>query len=266
VTTARPRKRFGQHFLEPAWVDKLIAAIAPSATDTFLEIGPGAGALTLALAPRVGRLVAVEIDRDLAPALAARVPAHVTIVNADFLRADVAALVSAHVSLRVTGNLPYNVSTPILSRLLELSEEGRRFRDATLMLQLEVARRLTARPGSRDWGVLGACQQLRAGIDLLLTLPPGAFRPPPKVHSAVVRVRYRDPVVPVARVDTFESLVRAIFMQRRKMLSNALTPFAGSRGLGSREVIEAAGVDGRRRPETLTLAELARLSDVFASA
>lgn len=125
-----------------------------------------------------------------------------------------------------------------------------------------------SRPGpeSKDWGVLGACQQLRAGIDLVLTLPPGAFRPAPKVHSAVVRVRYREPVVPVARVDTFESLVRAIFMQRRKMLSNALTPFGASRGVGSREAIEATGLDGRRRPETLTLAELARLSDVFASA
>lgn len=262
----RSRKRFGQHFLEPAWVDKVVTAIGPCPDDTFLEIGPGSGALTLALAPRVARLVAIEIDRDLAPALAARVPAHVTVLTADFLEADVAARVDPFVPVRVAGNLPYNVSTPILSRLLDLADSGRRFRDATVMLQLEVARRLDAEPGTKDWGVLGACQQLRADIDLLLTLPPGAFRPAPKVQSAVVRLRYRSPVVPVGDVDRFEALVRTLFMQRRKMISNALAPLADARGVDPRAALEHAGLDGRRRPETLTLAEFARLSDVFASA
>jgi 16S rRNA (adenine1518-N6/adenine1519-N6)-dimethyltransferase len=262
----RARKRFGQHFLEPAWVDKVVAAIAPATGETFLEIGPGPGALTLALAPRVGRLIAIEIDRDLAPALAARVPAHVSILTADFLEADIPGAVDAVAPVRVAGNLPYNVSTPILARLLDLSAAGRRFRDATVMLQLEVARRLTARPGTKDWGVLGACQQLRADIDLLLTLPPGAFRPAPRVHSAVVRLRYRSPVVAVADVGRFEAMVRTLFMQRRKMLSNALTPVAAPQGIDPRAAVDRAGLDGRRRPETLTLAELGRLSDVFASA
>jgi 16S rRNA (adenine1518-N6/adenine1519-N6)-dimethyltransferase len=262
----RARKRFGQHFLEPAWVDKVVTAIAPSPDDTFLEIGPGPGALTLALAPRVARLVAIEIDRDLAPALAARVPGHVTVLEADFLAADVAAAVDPFAPVRVAGNLPYNVSTPILARLLELSAEGRRLRDATVMLQLEVARRLDAEPGTKDWGVLSACQQLRADVELLLTLPPGAFRPAPKVQSAVVRLRYRPPVVPVSDVARFESLVRTLFMQRRKMLSNGLAPFAAARGMDPRDAIARAGLEGRRRPETLTLAELARLSDVFVSA
>jgi len=262
----RARKRFGQHFLEPAWVAKVVAAIAPSPDDTFLEIGPGQGALTLALAPRVERLVAIEIDRDLAPALAARVPPHVVVLTADVLEADVSAAIDPFAPIRVAGNLPYNVSTPILSRLLDLSADGRRIRDATVMLQLEVARRLTARPGARDWGVLGACQQLRAEIELLLTLPPGAFRPAPKVHSAVVRLRYGPPVVPVADVVGFEAMVRTLFMQRRKMLSNAAAAMAADGSREARSAVERAGLDGRRRPETLTLVELARLSDVFASA
>jgi 16S rRNA (adenine1518-N6/adenine1519-N6)-dimethyltransferase len=134
------------------------------------------------------------------------------------------------------------------------------------MLQLEVARRLTARPGSREWGVLGACQQLRAEVELLLTLPAGAFRPTPKVQSAVVRLRYRPPVVPVADVGRFERLVRTLFMQRRKMLTNAAAAMAAPGGPEPRSAIERAGLDGRRRPETLTLVELARLSDVFTSA
>lgn len=262
----RARKRFGQHFLEPAWVDKVVTAIAPSPHDTFLEIGPGPGALTLALAPLVARLVAIEIDRDLAPALAAHAPEHVTVLTADFLEADVAATLDPFAPVRVAGNLPYNVSTPILSRLLELADDGRRLRDATVMLQLEVARRLAAEPGTKDWGVLGACQQLRADVDLLLTLPPGAFRPAPKVQSAVVRLRYRPPVVPVTDVGRFETLVRTLFMQRRKMLSNGLAPFAAAHGVDPRDAIQRTGLDGRRRPETLSIEELARLSDVLVSA
>jgi 16S rRNA (adenine1518-N6/adenine1519-N6)-dimethyltransferase len=264
--TPRARKRFGQHFLEPAWVDKLVAAIDPVPADTFLEIGPGAGALTLALAPRVGRLLAIEIDRDLAPALARRVPPHVAIHRADFLDADVEGLLGETAPVRVAGNLPYNVSTPILARLLDLADDGRRFRDATVMLQLEVAQRLTARPGSKDWGVLGACQQLRADAAIVLALPPGAFRPAPKVRSAVVRLRYRPPAPAVVDLDLFESLVRSLFTQRRKMLSNAVAPFACARAADPGKALERAALDGRRRPETLSLAELGRLADVFASA
>lgn len=262
----RARKRFGQHFLEPAWVHRLTETIAPRPEDSFLEIGPGRGALTRALAPRARFVLAVEIDRDLAPALAAGVPPNVTVVEADFLQADVATLVQAGAPLRVAGNLPYNISTPILFRLLELAQEGRRFTDATLMLQREVAERLAASPGTRAWGVLSACQQLWADIAIVLSLPPGAFRPAPKVHSSVVHLKYRAARPPVIDPSIFVALVRAIFTQRRKMLGNALAPFAVSRGRDAAESIAAARLDPRHRPEALGLEELARLADVFASA
>jgi 16S rRNA (adenine1518-N6/adenine1519-N6)-dimethyltransferase len=261
----KARKRFGQHFLEPAWVDRVVEAIRPSASDRFLEIGPGRGALTLALASRVGELVAVEIDRDLAPALAARVPGNVRVVEADFLRVEPSTLSGLGSPLRVAGNLPYNISTPILFRLLEMADDGARVRDATVMLQREVAERLTAMPGTKEWGVLSACQQLRAQARVVLELPPGAFRPPPKVRSAVVRLTYHRPAPEVRSLETFDALVRSIFTLRRKMLSNALAPFGSSRGTAAAAALEAAGLDGHRRPETLEVAELARLADVFAS-
>jgi 16S rRNA (adenine1518-N6/adenine1519-N6)-dimethyltransferase len=261
----RARKRFGQHFLEPAWVDRVVEVIGPLATDRFLEIGPGRGALTLALARRVLELVAVEIDRDLAPALAARVPGNVRVVEADFLRVAPDSLAGSGLPLRAAGNLPYNISTPILFRLLEMAGDGGRVTDATVMLQREVADRLAAVPGTRDWGVLSACQQLRARVRVVLELPPGAFRPAPKVHSAVVRVTYHRPQPQVRNLDTYDALVRAIFTLRRKMLSNALAPFGRSRGIDAGIALDAAGLDGHRRPETLAVAELARLADVFAS-
>jgi 16S rRNA (adenine1518-N6/adenine1519-N6)-dimethyltransferase len=261
----RARKRFGQHFLEPPWVERVVEAIRPSAADRFVEIGPGRGALTLALARRVDRLVAVEIDRDLAPALAARVPPNVRVLEADFLRIAPDALAADDSPVRVAGNLPYNISTPILFRLLELADGGRRVADATVMLQREVADRLASTPGGKAWGVLSACQQLRARVELVLALPPGAFRPAPKVHSAVVRLSYHPPRPEVRSPETFDALVRALFTQRRKMLSNALAPFAAGRGVEAAPLLAAAGLDGHRRPETLDVGELARLADVFTS-
>lgn len=261
----KARKRFGQHFLEASWVDRVVEAIRPTGGDRFLEVGPGRGALTMALARRAGGVVAVEIDRDLAPALAARVPKNVRVIEADFLRVSPDTILPADGRWRVAGNLPYNISTPILFRLLDLAGDGARISDATVMLQREVADRLAAVPGTKDWGVLSACQQLRARVDVVLALPPGAFRPAPKVHSAVVRVTYHPPQPHLRDPETFDGLVRAIFMQRRKMLSNALGPFAAARGMEAGAAIEAAGIDGHRRPETLNVAELARLADVFAS-
>jgi 16S rRNA (adenine1518-N6/adenine1519-N6)-dimethyltransferase len=260
-TLPRPRKRFGQHFLEPAWVAKLIDAVAPSASDTFLEIGPGRGALTRALAPRVERLIAVEIDRDLAAALPRTVPSNVDVVTGDFLEVDVAALLAREQApVRVIGNLPYNVSSPILFMLLHAADEGRRFRDATLMLQKEVADRVAARPGSRDYGALAIQVALTARVERILTLPAGAFRPPPKVTSAVVRLTFQRPVVDVGDVDRFERIVRGIFLQRRKTLLNALKPVAETFGRSAVDLLSRAGVDGRQRPEQLGLDELARLS------
>ena len=257
----RPRKRFGQHFLEPAWVAKLIDSLDAKPDDTFLEIGPGRGALTKPLAPRVRRLIAVEIDRDLARELAATVPPNVRVVQGDLLDLDLdRALDGERVPARVVGNLPYNVSSPILFKLLAAHGSGQRFTDATLMLQREVADRLAARPGTGQYGALAIQVALHADVVRLLTLPPGAFRPPPKVHSAVVRLRFRPPAVNVGDQLVFERLVRGMFLQRRKMIANALKPVADARGRSVPQLLQTTGIDGRRRPETLTLEEIARLS------
>ena len=254
----RAKKRYGQHFLQDAWADKLVDAIAPAADDRFIEIGPGPGALTLRLAPRVAHLTAIEVDRDMVAHLRPRVPANVTILEQDVLETDLAPLVDAG-PVRVAGNLPYNVSTPILFRLLRAPGVT----DATLMLQREVVDRILAKPGTKDYGVLTVFVQVHADVQRLLALPPGAFRPAPKVHSAVVRLAFRPSPVPIADYGTFEAMVRAIFTQRRKTLSNALKPFAEARGTPATEALAAAGIDGGRRAETLQLTELARLAGVF---
>ncbi|HSK10572.1 MAG TPA: 16S rRNA (adenine(1518)-N(6)/adenine(1519)-N(6))-dimethyltransferase RsmA [Vicinamibacterales bacterium] len=259
----KARKRFGQHFLEPAWVRKVVAAIAPQPDDVFVEVGPGRGALTRALAPLVSRVLAIEVDRDLAASLRAGAPENVTIVEGDFLETGPGDLPDAGRPWRAAGNLPYNLSTPILFHLLALADEGRRIRDATLMLQREVAERLAARPGTKAWGVLSATQQLRAAVEKRFVLPPGAFRPPPRVHSAVVNLRYHPPAPALAEGTPFDALVRTLFMQRRKVLDNALEPFASGRGRSAGDALAAAGIDGRRRPETLGLDELAAIAAVF---
>lgn len=257
----RARKRFGQHFLEPAWVTKLLDALSPSPDDVFLEIGPGRGALTTPLAGRVRRIVAVEIDRDLAGILQKQLGPTVRVVQSDFLDVDIEGLLQPEARpVRVIGNLPYNVSSPILFKLLHGADEGRLFSDATLMLQKEVADRLSAVPGSRDYGGLAIQVALLADVERLLTLPPGAFRPPPKVTSAVVQLRFRPAREDVGDLGTFERLVRGVFLQRRKRLLNALKPVADTFGRSAADLIAAAGVDGTKRPEELTLRDMARLS------
>jgi 16S rRNA (adenine1518-N6/adenine1519-N6)-dimethyltransferase len=259
--SGRARKRFGQHFLEPAWVARLIDALSPQPDDVFLEIGPGRGALTAPLAPRVARIIAVEIDRDLAAALPARVPPHVRIVEGDFLDVDVPQLLAGERRpVRAVGNLPYNVSSPILFKLLHAADDGRLLSDATVMLQKEVADRVAAGPGSADYGALSIQVALRATVTRVLTLPPGAFRPPPKVTSSVVRLTFHPPAEDVGDLKAFERVVRGLFLQRRKTLLNAFKPVAATFGRSAPEVIERAGVDGRKRPEALTLTEIARLT------
>jgi 16S rRNA (adenine1518-N6/adenine1519-N6)-dimethyltransferase len=239
----------------------LIEAVQTEPTDVFLEIGPGRGALTTPLADRVARIIAVEIDRDLAAALPSRVPDNVTVVQADFLKVDVAALIAAEQEpVRAIGNLPYNVASPILFTLLEAADQGRKIRDATLMLQKEVADRLVATPGSGDYGALAIQVALLADVERVLSLPPGAFRPPPKVRSAVVRLRFRPPSVDVGDPSLFERLVRGMFLQRRKTVLNALKPVARGLDISASDVLARADVDPGRRPETLTLDDLARLT------
>lgn len=266
MTSERPRalKRYGQHFLERAWAEKVVAAIAPRAGDRFLEIGPGPGALTLRLAPLVDHLTAVEIDPQMVAALERRVPPNVTLVRADVLEVDLTPIL-ADGPVRVAGNLPYNVASPILFRLIAQHRSAGGLIDATVMVQREVADRVAARPGTRDYGVLSILVQLHAKAERVLSLPPGAFRPPPRVHSAVVRLTFGPPAVTIRDQAMFDALVRSVFMQRRKQLANALAPFAASHGLDARRVLAGAGLDAVRRPETLQLTELARLADVFVS-
>ena len=257
----KARKRFGQHFLEPAWVAKLIDSLAASPADTFLEIGPGRGALTKPLAERVRRVVAVELDRDLAASLPGHVPPNVRVVAGDFLDVNLdETLLGEPLPVRVVGNLPYNVSSPILFKLLAAQDGGRRFADATLMLQREVADRLVASPGTGDYGALAIQVALHARVERVLTLPPGAFRPPPKVTSAVVRLRFEPPRFEVGDQAVFERVVRGVFLQRRKTMANALRPVADSLGRSAPQLLEKAGIDGRRRPEELSVEDMARLA------
>jgi 16S rRNA (adenine1518-N6/adenine1519-N6)-dimethyltransferase len=259
----RPRKRFGQHFLEPAWVARLVDLLHPQADDTFLEIGPGRGAVTGRLAPRVRRLVCVEIDRDLSAQLRRSMPANVEVTTGDFLGTELSALPGpAEAALRVVGNLPYNVSSPILFKLLHEAGGPPRLIDATLMLQKEVAERLVAPPGTSEYGVLALQTALVADVTLKLILPPGAFRPPPRVTSAVVHLQFRPPQVDVGDRRVFERLVRGVFLQRRKMMINALAPVADTLGRSPSDLLALARIDPHKRPQALTLEEFGRLSAV----
>jgi 16S rRNA (adenine1518-N6/adenine1519-N6)-dimethyltransferase len=270
----RALKRLGQHFLAPAWADKVVAAIAPAAGDAFLEIGPGTGALTVPLAASGSPILAVEVDRRLAADLAHGAPSNVTVLTGDILRTDVIPFLSGLGStsgpadatsrrrFRVVGNLPYYIASPILFRLIELHQQHGFFADAVVMLQKEVADRLLARPGTKEYGVLTILLARHAQVTRLLDLPPGAFSPPPKVRSTVVRLVFGASPVKVADEAGFERLVKMLFSQRRKTLSNAIK----SVGPAAVQALAQSGLDGRRRPETLQVEEAARLADLVAAA
>lgn len=272
----RARRRFGQHFLEPVWQRKVIDVIAPVPGDRFLEIGPGRGALTLALAGRGAEVVGVEVDRDLAAELAERGVDGVRVVSADVLEVDLCALVREMASdaggtqaprrVRVAANLPFNISSPVLFRLIDVARSTGLVDDATLMLQREVALRVAASPGGGDYGPLSVMTQLHADVELVLSLPPGAFRPPPKVHSAVIHLRFRPPAVDIVDLREFDAMVRGLFTRRRKTLLNALRAYTAPAGLDAAGLLDRASLDGRRRPETLSLAELARLASQLSPA
>lgn len=246
----RPRKRFGQHFLDDkAVIERLLAAINPQAGEQFVEIGPGQGALTYPLLRQVDELHVIELDRDLAARLQSKGGLHVH--QADALEFDFTTL-SHDGRLRVVGNLPYNISTPLMFHVLEQRDV---IRDMHFMLQQEVVARLAATPGSKDYGRLSVMAQYRARVERLFGVPPEAFNPPPKVDSAVVRLDpYREAPVAVGSEVFFARLVKHAFAQRRKMLRNALS------GLLSESQIAEAGVDPKARAETLSLELFAALS------
>ena len=250
----RARKRFGQHFLRDARViDRILQAFAPQPADLVCEIGPGEGVLTRALLGRVARLHAVELDRDLVTLLQRALPPdQVTIHSADALTFDFSTLVASGEKLRLIGNLPYNISTPLLFHLIEQLGV---VQDMLFMLQKEVVDRLVATPGGKDYGRLSVMIQWRLGVSRCFDVAPGAFSPPPKVHSSVVRLTpHAQPPIAVRDPTHFGQLVRAAFAQRRKTLRNTL------RGLIDAEQMLAAGIDPQRRAETLTLEEFGRLA------
>jgi 16S rRNA (adenine1518-N6/adenine1519-N6)-dimethyltransferase len=272
----RARKRFGQHFLAPAWARKVVAAVDPQPGDVFLEIGPGTGALTLPLAESDAPILAVELDRDLVATLATQVPKNVTVMSGDVLTTDVLAVLTGlepqrppaaalapapQRRFRVVGNLPYYIASPILVRLIEWHRRDAVFADATVMVQREMADRLVAKPGKKDYGVLTVLLGQHARITRLLDLPQNAFRPAPKVRSSVIRLEFGPPAVRVVDEALFERMVKAMFGQRRKTLANALKSFDPT----APAVLALAGIDGRRRPETLQVAEMGQLADLFSS-
>jgi 16S rRNA (adenine1518-N6/adenine1519-N6)-dimethyltransferase len=258
------RKRFGQHFLhDPGILRRIVEAIAPQPEDRLVEIGPGEGALTLPLLRACGHLTAIELDRDLIASLAARARdiGDLNIISADVLTVDFSKLAglsrpSIASKLRIAGNLPYNISTPILFHCLD---HAAAIRDMHFMLQKEVVDRMAAPPGSKTYGRLSVMLQLRCMVEPLFRVPPGAFRPPPKVDSAIVRLTpLPTQALPDADSGMIDRLVRAAFGQRRKTLSNAL------RDLATAKQIDAAGIDPRARAEQLAPSAFVALAQTLA--
>jgi len=251
-----PRKRYGQHFLvDQSIVDRIIAAVAPALDQVLVEIGPGHGALTRPLAEHAGHLHLIEIDRDLAAALPERFRAdRVTVHVGDALEFDYARLPAP---MRLVGNLPYNISTPLLFRLAAYAD---RIRDAHFMLQREVVERMGAAPSTPAYGRLSVMIQYRFGIDKLFGVPPGAFRPAPKVESMVVRMvpkAARELTATSERV--LRDVVTAAFTKRRKTLRNALA------GVAEGDTLSELHIDPGLRPENLAVGDYVAIANFVAA-
>ncbi|MCX8086702.1 MAG: 16S rRNA (adenine(1518)-N(6)/adenine(1519)-N(6))-dimethyltransferase RsmA [Rhodocyclaceae bacterium] len=262
MTAHSPRKRFGQHFLVSSGViRKIIAAIAPEPSDTVIEIGPGQGALTAPLLEVLDHLHVVEIDRDLVAGLRSRFPPErLTIHAGDALDFDFGAIKGTG-PLKIVGNLPYNISSPLLFHLAEYADQ---IAAMYFMLQKEVVDRMVAAPGTREYGRLSVMLQYRFAMERLFLVPPGAFMPPPKVDSAVVRMIPRDMTKLGAGgtahdAGLFARLVAAAFSQRRKMLRNTLKDFGGE------ALLIRLGIAPTARAEELAVADYVRLANALAA-
>jgi 16S rRNA (adenine1518-N6/adenine1519-N6)-dimethyltransferase len=249
-------RRLGQHFLRSASVARLLAVVAPRPDQTFLEIGPGAGALTLPLAAACARVVAVELDARLAAELRARAPRNVEVVEGDALKTELRPLVPA--GSRMVGNLPYYVSSPLLRRFLPLRDH---VTDLHVMLQAEVAERVASPPGSKVYGIMSILYALVADVDIPLRFPPGAFEPPPKVSSALLRARFLPHLRASApALPDFEAFLRQAFARRRRTLENNLQDSYPN----LKEHLRLLNIEGTRRAETLSLGEFAALASKLA--
>lgn len=253
----QPRKRFGQHFLtSPETIEQIVSAIAPRQGETIVEIGPGQAAITSPLAALASKLHAIEFDRDLAAALKTKYADndHVTIHEADALKFDFSSLGT---NLRIVGNLPYNISTPLLFHLLKYKSC---IADAHFMLQKEVVNRMCASPGSKSYGRLTVMLGCQMEVVPLFDVPPTAFSPPPKVMSSVVRMRpIPAPGIDVHDTDLLATIVRSAFSRRRKTLRNAL------RGVVEVADIEAVDIDPGVRPEQVPITDWVALANHIAA-
>ena len=257
-STHRARKRFGQNFLtDLAVVQSIINAIAPTSNDHIVEIGPGLGVMTQAILPLVKYLDAVELDRDLVTKLTGTMLplGNFTIHSADALKFDFCSLAKHSLKLRVVGNLPYNISTPLIFHLLQQLEC---IADMHFMLQKEVVNRLAASPGTGSYGRLSVMVQYYCYVEKLFDVSPAAFSPAPKVDSSVVRmIPHKQPPVHIEDLDNFQKIVRAAFAQRRKTLRNNL------KSLLDEQQIQSLSIDPGRRGETLSIEEFAALSNLY---
>lgn len=260
----RPRKGFGQHFLvNMGALTKIVRAVGPAPDEPLLEIGPGIGVLTRMLADAGARVTAVEADRRMVEVLAAELGTHprVRIVAGDILAVDWAVTIDHPPSTndrrqRVVGNIPYNISSPILFRL---RDHRHLFREAVLMLQREVADRLTARVGTKEYGLLTLGLGVVGTCERLFDVAPGSFWPAPKVVSSVVRIRLPDPPpFPDNDLAAFERVTRTAFRTRRKTIRNTLMAIATPRQIDA--ALAAAGIDPTRRPETISVEEFVTLT------
>lgn len=253
----RARRRFGQHFLvDLAIVEAIVDAVDPREGELLVEIGPGLAALTRALLERIGSLHAIEIDRDLAARLRARYAPRLTLHEADALRFDFGALVGPDRRLRIVGNLPYNISSPLLVRLLVFRD---RVRDQHFMLQREVVERIVAEPSTRDFGRLSVLMQAFYHVERLFDVAPHAFDPPPKVDSAVLRMRVRKDAL--ARDPApLQAVLAAAFAQRRKMIRGTLLPWLDAHG------VPRPALDPTLRPEQIEVASWLAMADRYAEA
>jgi 16S rRNA (adenine1518-N6/adenine1519-N6)-dimethyltransferase len=248
------RRRFGQHFLtDPGILTRIADALAPTREDTVLEVGPGHGGLTAALAERAGRVVAIEKDRELVPVLRARLP-HVTVIEGDALEADWHAL--AGPDFLVAGNIPYNITSPLIDKALAAPRPRR----IVFLVQLEVAERVVARPGTAAYGALTVGVQAVAQAERLSTVPAGAFRPRPKVDSAILRLTpLVSPLIVAEEQQAFRRLVVGLFGFRRKQLSRGLRELTGWDAAAVERVLVRVGIEPSHRPEVLAPSTFASL-------
>ena len=260
-----PRKRLGQHFLvDRSILNKVIRAARVGKEDVVVEVGPGLGGMTLALAREVKKVIAIEIDRKLVAILKEKVTGHpnVEVVESDILKVDFKHFFQKEGHpIKVVANLPYQISTPLLFRFIESKEAFSAF---TLMLQKEVAERMVALPGKKEYGPLSIFVQMFLDVSIRFFIKPSAFFPPPKVESAMVHMVWKEkPMVQTNDEEWFKRVVKACFGYRRKTLSNALrhSELSLPEPIGSS--MEKIGIDPRRRPETLTIEEFAKLAEVL---